>query len=802
MTTLIQDLRYAARALWHGPSFAATAICTLAIAIGATTATFSVIRAVLLRPLPYRDPGRLAMLWTDLARQGIHNEASSFQNISDWRAQSKTIEDLAIWDPLSVTLTGGSTPEKASAARVSRNFFSLLGAAALAGRAFTTEEFERGERVALIGEGLWRQRFGEMRDLENLPFEIDGVRVRIVGVVPSGFDFPSPGDQIWEPHTVFPDWPQRRLQRAPDSWRVLARLKDGVTAGAAQAELSAIAQRLEAAYPDTNRGAGIRVVPLDLEITGRNTRLALWVLFTAVVFVLGIACANIANLLLARGGARRREIALRAALGARRGRIVRQFLTESALLSLLAGLAGLAVASALIPALVMMAPAGIRRITEAQIDAPVLLFALAVSLLAGVLFGVAPAIRFSRGNLNAGLRGGERGSSPGAGWGRHALIVIETALAMILLAGAGLLLRSFLAVSAVDPGFRADRVLSMGMSVARDTPPERTVAIFEEAIERIEGLPAVEAAGATGELFLGLNPDHTVDIEGRPLDLSAQRQLSRDPVTPGFFETLGVPLLAGRFFDSGDRVGSLPVAIVNKAMAEHYWPGENAIGKRFRGAAAAEVPWLTVAGVTGDMRRQGPDRAPVPQYFQPLAQRPRQYMVLMVRGEIASPGFVASIRTAVAEADPSAPLYSISTLSSEWSQRIAERRFQSWLLGLFSVAALVLAAIGIFGLTQFAVAQRTREIGIRMALGARGQDVAARMALRGVAPAAAGIGIGLAGALAISRTMAGLLFGTSPSDPLSYAGTACLLLIVAAAGCYLPARRASRVDPVAALRQE
>jgi predicted permease len=584
----------------------------------------------------------------------------------------------------------------------------------------------------------------------------------------------------------------------------VARLKDGVTPQAAQAELTAIAQRLAAAYPETNRGAGIRVVPLDEEITGRNTRLALWVLFGAVVLVVCIACANIANLLLARGGTRRREIALRAALGAPRSRIVRQFLTESVLLALLAGFAGLAVASASIPVLLSMAPSGIRRISEAQIDAPVFLFAFLVSLLAGVLFGAAPAIRFSRSNLNLSLRGGGHGSTSGAdaGWGRHVLIVVETSLAMILLAGAGLLLRSFQAVSAVDPGFRADRVLGMGMSVTRDIPGDRTVAIFEEAIERIEGLPGVEAAGAIGEFFLGINPDHSVDIEGRPLDISEQRQLSRDPVTPGFFESLGTPLLAGRFFEAGDRAGSLPVAIVNKAMADHYWPGENAIGKRFRGAATAEVPWLTVVGVVGDMRRQAPDRAPVLQYFQPLAQRPRQYMILMVRGEIGSSGFVASIRDAVAEVEPSAPLYSIAPLSSKLEQRIAERRFQSWLLGLFSIAAVLLAAIGIFGLTQFAVSQRTREIGIRMVLGARGQDVATRMALRGVAPAAAGVLIGLAGALAASRLMQSLLYQTSPSDPLTYAGTACLLLTVAAVGCYLPARRAARVDPVSALRQE
>jgi predicted permease len=803
---MFQDLQVGLRMLIKNPSFTAIVVLTLALGIGANITVFSVVNSVLLRPLPYAASERLVFLWSEAPSRNIKETPSAYANISDWREQNRSFEDLAVFDPTSVTLTGVAEPEQVQSVRASANLFPLLGVAPLLGRTFTADEVEQKARVVVISHGLWQRRFGASPSILGQMLEIDGASSQVIGVMPERFQFPEKNTQLWEPNTVFSNWDVQRAQRGAGPWRVIGRLKPQVSLQQAQLEMDAIAQRLEQAYPTSNRGLGVDLVPLNVQLTGRNVRLALWILFGAVVCVLLIACTNVANLMLARGIAREREIAIRMALGAGRMRLIRQLLTESSLLSLLAGAAGLLIAMAGIKALISFSPPNIPNWESVGIDARVLVFTIVVSLLTGMLFGLAPALKISQSHPGEALKEGRSASSGSAGRRLRGLLVItEFGLAVLLLSGAGLLVRSFLHIQAVDPGFNPERILLVNIAPALNSKSDQWRAFYQQVNERIAALPGVEVAGLGEEIFITGNPGGLLTIERSSADGS---ELARIPFRPdaigeGFFQTLRVPLRSGRFFNAQDSQGSVPVTIINETMARRFWPGEDALGKRFKlGSAQSANPWLTVVGVVGDMRRQSMERHPIAQIFLPHLQSPERRMNLLVRTTGSPAQLAAAVRNEIRSIDKTVLISGSSTLESLLARAVANRSFQTWLLALFSAVALLLAAVGIYGLIHQSVVLRTPEIGTRIALGAQPRDILRLVVGQGMRIALCGIGAGWLAAFVLTRVLTGLLYGVTPTDPMTFIAAPLLLLLVALLACYLPARRATRVDPLTALRQE
>jgi putative ABC transport system permease protein len=805
LETLWQDLRYGARMLIKHPGFTAIAVLTLALGIGANITIFSVVNAVLLRPLPYADSDRLVFLWSEAPKQNVKERTSAYDNISEWRNQNRSFEDIAVFDPTWVTLTGAIDPEQVVSVRASANLFPLLGVAPALGRTFTTDEEQQRVRVVVLSHGLWQRRFGSSPNILGQTLQIDGVSSQVIGVMPEHFQFPAKNTQVWEP-TLVPNWEARKAQRGTGSWRVVGRLKAQISLEQAQVEMNTIARRLEQAYPDANKGLGVNVVPFYLQLTGRNVRSALWILFGAVVFVLLIACTNVANLMLARSIAREREMAIRLALGAGRMRLIRQLLTESSLLALLAGAVGLLIAKFGIQAIINFSPPNILHLDSVGIDAKVLAFTTAVSLLTGMLFGLAPALKISQSHPGAALKEG-RSASGGTGGRRLGglLVITEFSMAVLLLSGAGLLLRSFMHLQEVDPGFNPERVLLVQTAAARNSTADQWRIFYQQVIERIAALPGVEAAGLINDFLTTGNPDGLVTIErGSSDNLEPARiPFNRDPVSEGFFQTLRVPLLKGRFFNAQDNQASVPVAIINETMVRLVWPGEEPLGKRFKlGSAQSSNPWLTVVGVVGDMRRQNLERQPFAQIFFPHLQSPSRSMNLVIRTTMEPTQLASVVRNEIRAIDKTVPLHQISTLESQLAETAAQRRFQTWLLTLFSALALVLAAVGIYGLIHQSAALRTREIGTRLALGAQPRDVLRLVIGQGMTLALCGVGIGLLAAFALTRVLAGLLFGVTATDPTTFIAAPLVLLLVALLACYLPARRAAKVDPMFALRHE
>jgi putative ABC transport system permease protein len=802
---MFQDLRYGVRMLIKHPSFTVVAVLTLALGIGANITIFSVVNAVLLRPLPYPDADRLVYLWSEAPAQNIRERASTYGNVADWREQNKSFEDLAAFDPTVVTLTGAAEPEQVMSVRASANYFPLLGVAPMLGRTFTDDEEQQKVRVVVLSHGLWQRRFGASPDILGQTLEIDGLSSQVIGVMPEHFRS-GKETPIWEPHTLFPDWEAQKAQRGTGSWQVVGRLKPQVSLAQAQVELNTIAQRLEQAFPVANKGLGVNLVPLQLQYTGSNVRLALWMLFGAVALVLLIACTNVANLMLARGIAREREMAIRLALGAGRMRLIRQLLTESALLSLLGGAVGLLIASWGIRALLSFSPPNIRNLDSVTVDTRVLAFTTIVALLTSLLFGLAPALKISQTQPGAALKDGRSASGGISGRRlRSLLLITEFSLAVLLLAGAGLLLRSFSKLQAVDPGFDPAQVLLAQLTPARNGTADQWRIFYQQLSERIAALPGVEAAGLTSEIFISGNPDGLITIEGASPESSdlARIPFRRDVISEGLFETLRVPLRKGRFFNAQDNQAAVPVTIINETMARRFWPGEEALGKRFKlGPAQSTNPWLTVVGVVGDMRRQSLERQPIAQVFRPYLQSSERRLILLIR-TTGEPAQLASlVRNEIRALDKTVLVNGIATLESQLDQRVAERRFQTWLLALFSALALLLAAVGIYGLIHQSVALRTREIGTRMALGAQSRDVLWLIVRQGMGLAFCGIGIGLLAAFGLTRVLTGLLFGVTATDPTTFIATPVLLLLVALLACYLPARRATKVDPMVALRNQ
>lgn len=805
METLWQDLRYGARMLLKQPGFTLVAVLTLALGIGANITIFSVVNAVLLRPLPYPDADRLVFLWSEAPAQNIRERASAYANVADWREQNKSFEDIAVSDPTVVTLTDAAEPEQVMSVRASANLFPLLGVTPMLGRTFTADEVQQKVRVVVLSHGLWRRRFGDAPNVLGQTLEIDGVSSQVIGVMPESF-LPDRENRIWEPHTLFPDWEAQKAQRGTGSWQVVGRLKPQVSLAQAQVEMNTIAQQLEQAFPVANQGLGVNLVPLPLHYTGSNVRLALWMLFGAVVLVLLIACTNVANLMLARGIAREREMAIRMALGAGRLRLIRQLLTESALLVLLAGAVGLLIASWGIQALLSFSPPNIRNLDSVAIDARVLAFTTIVSLLTSLLFGLAPALKISQSQPAAALKDGRSASGGISGRRlRSLLLITEFSLAVLLLSGAGLLLRSFSKLQAVDPGFEPAGVLVVQLTPERNSTADQWRVFYKEVSERTAALPGVEAIGLTSEIFISGNPDGLISVEGASPDSSATARIPfrRDVIGESFFQTLRVPLRKGRFFNAQDKQGTVSVTIINETMARRFWPGEEALGKRFKlGPAQSDSPWLTVVGVVGDMRRQSLERQPIAQIFLPYLQSSQRRLILLIRTTGEPTQLAPLVRNEIRAIDKTVLVNGIATLEGQLDQRVAERRFQTWLLTLFSALALLLATIGIYGLMQQSVVLRTREIGTRLALGARSADVLRLVIGQGMRLALCGVGIGLLAAFGLTRVLSGLLFGVTATDPATFIAAPLVLLLVALVACFIPARRATKVDPLIALKYE
>ena len=790
-----RDLRHAIRLFWRRPGFSAVVVLTLALGIGANTAIFSVINAVLLRPLPYKDPGRLAMLWSEDPAHGLQEGRVSLLNFADWKSRNRTFEDMTFF--IGQTFLLGSRdgpPERMRSARVSSNFFSLLGVEPILGRVFSSGEEKRGESVVVLSYKLWQERFAGSPQALGSDLIMDRRKSRIIGVMPASFQYPFADTQVWEPVTAHPYWAtrDRGALRSFSVWYALGRVRSGIDWSQVQAEMSGIGRELAAEHPDSRNLPEIRVVPLHQQTTGR-VQLSLAVLFGSVFLMLLIACINAANLLLARGSAREREFSVRRALGASRARVAAQLLTETLVLSAAGGSLGLALAAAALRALIAFGPREIPRLTEARLDPRVLLFTLSLSLFAAIVSGLWPATR-----NGATMARSRQWSTVANRSVRNLLVAGEFAIALVLLAGAGLMVRSFVRLQSVDPGFRPERLLILRIDLHVGRSAAQQVAYFREAIERARQVPGVRSAGAITD-FLRSDPEDSVQVEGR---LAQQPGPCEDQIEGPYFETAGIPLQRGRLFSDQDRSDSPPVAIVNEAMARAYWPGEDPIGKRFRFPSHRPSPWVTVVGVTGDMHRQGLERQVAPQVFRPNAQETDDMLDVIVRTSVDSPAIAAAVQSKIQAIDKTVAKFSVTSVERQLGEQMAERRFQTSLLGLFSLVALFLSAIGIYGLMHYFVVQRTNEIGVRMALGARYGNVLALVLRQGLALAGLGILIGVAGALALTHLLSGLLYGVTSTDPLTFATAPAILLGVAVLACWIPARRAARIDPMLALRQE
>ena len=804
MTQFFQDLRYGFRMLANSPGFTAVAVLTLALGIGANSAIFTLVNAYLLRPLPVAEPGRLVLVSEIQAAKGFVGSVS-FPTYLDWREQNQVFEELAAVRGEDFNLTGTDEPERLYGARVSAGFFRTLGVRPILGRGFLPEEDKPGgARVVVLSRGFWQRRSGARPDILGQALTLDGERFTVVGVAPSGFRISRTAPyELWVPLALEPN----RAGRGTHFLLVIARLKPGISIERAQADLSAISSRLARQYPE-NFGWGAVVENLHARLM-REARPALLVLLAAVGLVLLIACANLANLLVARGAARQKEIAIRTALGAGRLRVVRQMLTESLLLALLGGGLGLLLALWGVNLLNAIIPAGIQPLQAARADATVLGFTLLVSLATGVLFGLAPALNVSKPDLAQTLKEGGRSSSAAGRHGRlrDSLVVSEVALAMVLLVGAGLLIKSFMRLQQVDPGFRSESVLTIELSLpqARYSKPQQRATFYEQLLERIAGLPGVRAAGACTQLSLsGGETIWGLTIEGRPEPGPGEiLQSGHRSVSPDYFRAMSIPLRRGRYFTAQDREGAPGVVIINETMANRFWPSQDPIGKRIRlGAGRSGAPWIPIAGVVADVKYSGLDRQPGPEMFLPHLQNPAPRMAIVVRAAAEPASLATALRSAVTALDRDQPVANIRTLEKIVSDSVAPRRLTMLLLGIFAALALVLAGVGLCGVISYSVTQRTHELGVRMALGAQPSEVLRLVIGHGMILTMIGVAIGLAGAFALTGFLSSLLFGVTARDPATFLAVALALASVALAACYIPARRATRVDPMVALRYE
>ena len=803
------DIQYALRNIAKQPLFYAVVMLTLALGIGANAAIFTVVNGVLLQPLPFPHPDRLMMVWTHNPRQGFDKDVGTYPNFEDWRRASQSFERMSAYFGASVTLTGNGDPAQIRGARVTHEFFETMGALPLHGRAFSPANGQAGgERAVILAHGLWTRRFGADASIVGRAVVLDGVPHEVLGVMPATFAHPADAE-LWMPLAPVGRFEGLFAARGSYWLTIIGRLKPGVTRTAAQSEMDAIAGRLEKEYP-SNAGIGIRLVPLHEELVG-DVKRPLLILLGAVCFVLLIACANVANLLLTRASSRQRELAIRAALGANRRRLLRQLLTESLLLGLLGGAAGLVLATLSTDLLQTLAPAELPRLSNIAIDRQVLAYAAGASIFTSLLFGVVPALHATRRDSGEHLKEGGRTGTDGRRGGRlrAVLAVGELAIALVLLVGAGLLIRSFIALNSEDPGFATRGMLALRLHLPAATyrEPARITGFYEQLIERLDALPGVESAAAGSTLLLSSLPtSSSINIEGRP-PLAADAKnipVPYDSVTPEYFSTLQIPLRRGRMFTSADGPQSQQVVIVNEAFVRRFFPNEEPLGRRvtFGDPSQADTRWQTIVGVVADTKRGGFEREPWAETYFPMRQSPdgRAFVLLRTNGDPVT--LIAAARAAVWSIDRNQAIASIRTVPELLAQRELNRRFTTLLLGVFAAVALVLAVIGTYGVIAHATAQRTQEIGIRIALGADRRTILRMVLAGGLRIAAAGLAIGVFGALALTHVLSGLLFGVSARDPLTFVVVPGALLVVALGACWIPARRAMHVEPVIALRGE
>jgi putative ABC transport system permease protein len=823
METLIQDLRFGIRLLLKNPAFSAVAVLALALGIGANTAIFSVVDAVLFRPLPFDHPDRLVAVWEHDLTKGDDHDSVMAANYLDWRNRNQVFEEMSAHAGGSVNLTGLAEPERLRAARISAGLFPLLGVQPEIGRVFLPDEDQPGhQRVVVISNHLWKSRFGGDAEVIGQSITLNNQDYAVVGVMRAGFALPLNEDsEIWTPLVFTPD---ELTLRNSHYLKVLGRLKPGASLGQASAEMATLAAQLEGEYPKSNEGTGAAVFALHAEIVG-DVKKPMLIFLCAVVFILLIACANVANLMLARAAARQREIAVRVALGASRWRLVRQMLIESVVLGLAGGAAGLLLALWGIEFLSAAArQMSVPRAGSIGLDGRVLLFTLAASIVTGLIFGSVPALQASKPDLNDALKEGGRSSgSLRRSRTRSLLVVSEMALTFVLLAGAGLLINSFLKLRAVDPGLQPERVLTMNISLPRQkyTQPEQVIAFHRQLLEQVAAVPGIEYAGTVTALPYGGSTNgfgYTIDSSepgGQTVSLVSQQ------ASPDFFRALGIPLVAGREFTEQDIDGAPAVIVVSDSLAKRYWPDQDPLGHRIKwGDKKFGSPWMTVVGVVGDVRTRGLDTPTKPTIYLPHLQLGEPIKVLagmtlrdlmatdarsidlVVRSAPGVAGVANAVRGAVWAVDANQPVTRVKTMEQVLADTMVVQRFSTSLLAIFAGIALALAAAGIYGVISYSVSQRTHEIGIRMALGAEQRDVLKLVVGQGMIPALIGLGTGIASAIGLTRFMSSLLFKVSVTDPITYAVIGSLLLMVAMAACYLPARRAARVDPMIALRCE
>jgi putative ABC transport system permease protein len=817
MGTFLQDLRYGLRMMLKSPAVSLLAVAALALGIGANTAIFSVVNTVLLRPLPFEHPEQLVMVWEthDFARKlGFDFIPASNAAFADFEKQNHVFDRMAAIDFWTVNLTGGTQPERIEGARVSANLFPLLKVEPMVGRVFTPEEEKPGSaHVVIISYGSWQSRFGGDAKVVGQSIALDGEQYSVIGIMPREFSFPQNAGlpayfsfanrtDLWTPRVL----PEKEIaNRGSHHMAAIARLRSGVTVGQAQAELSTIASRNEQQYPEESKGFGALVLPLHEQVVGKS-RATILMLLGVVGFVLLIACANVANLLLARSSVRQKEVAIRTALGASRSRVIRQLLTESVLLAGVSGTIGVLLAMWGVDLLVALSPGNIPRTSEIGLDSRVLLFTCAVSLLTGVVFGLAPALQTSNPNLQESLKEGGRGGTTSLRRARmrSLLIVSEVALSLMLLIGAGLLIKSFVRLRNVSPGFDVRNVLTVNVPLPRRPDPDdaKIASFFKSVLEKVKAIPGVESAGAISHLPLsGSEELDGFEIEGRPAPESLENIQTADfrVCSTDYFETLHIPLLNGRYFSEHDKADSPGVLIIDETFASRFFPGEDPIGKRI---SIGKAKLLTIVGIVSGIKHSSLEADLKPAMYRPLMQSSWEEMTLTVRSKLPAEKLTAAIREQVAAVDKDQPIAKVQTMESLFAKAVAPQRFQMILVALFASLALVLAIVGIYGVMAYSVTQRTHEIGIRMALGARRLDVLKLVMAQGLVEGLVGIAIGLAGAFALTRLLSSLLYGVSATDPLIFTGVSLLLGLVALLACYFPARRATVVDPMTALRYE
>ncbi|MFI5241716.1 MAG: ABC transporter permease [Gemmatimonadales bacterium] len=807
LSDLWQDVRLAVRGLQRTPGFAVVVIATLAICIGANSAIFSVVNAVLLKPLPFREPGGLVRVY-----QMFHGERGAFSgpNFIDLTKQSRTLASAAAFDDETFNVVGTGDPVRVNGTLASASFFNVLGVQPIIGRGFNPDENEPGKsKVVVLSHAFWRQRFGSNIAAIGTPLDLDGSRYTIIGVMPPNFDYPR-RISVWIPLVY--DTSFTAMSRGADYLAAVARVKNGATVQQAATEAVTIGRRLHDAYPDHNAHMGMTALSMRDAMVG-NVRKPLIILLGAVVFVLLIACANIANLLLARSSARQTEMAVRSALGAARGRLLRQLLTESILLSLIGGALGLLLATWGVRLLLVLKPTGIPRLDTVTIDGSVMMWTALIAVATGVIFGIAPALQLSRGGdqLAHSLRAGGRGmlSSSGGRQLRSALIVSEIALALVLLTGAGLMMRSFVRLQSVDPGFRSDKRLALEVAIpsAKYDTDAKIAAFYDNLLERIGSLQGAQETGAISMLPLSNNGfGFSFTVDGRaPVNPGDEPHLETRVLSADFDRVLGIPVKRGRGLLATDRTGAPAVAVINEAAARRFFPGEDPIGKHvvlgWRTSDTTHVNG-TIVGVVGDVRGFGLDQEPQPEIDFPYAQVPVSDMAIIVRTDASATAVAAGAKRELSALDPTLPMADLRSLESIVADSISQPRFYMVLLGVFALIALLLAAIGVAGMMSFAVAQRTREIGIRVALGANRGGVVRLVLREAMRLAVLGVVIGGLVAIALSRAMASLLFGIGVRDPATFAIAATVLAGVAFAATLLPARRAASVDPATALRAD